>query len=84
MKPAGDVLKDVTYDTVDFCDGCDALIDDKIIGGGDQLIAGIPITNVVPLTCPESERQFKGADLGPTPACKAPHFLNQIELINQI
>ena len=64
MKPVGDVLKDVTYDTVDFGDGCDALIDDKIIGGGDQLMAGIPITNVVPLTCPESERQFKGADLG--------------------
>ena len=29
MKPVGDVLKDVTYDTVDFGDGCDALIDDK-------------------------------------------------------
>ena len=37
MKPVDDMLKNVSYDAVDFGDGCDATIDDKIIGGGDQL-----------------------------------------------
>ena len=32
MKPVDDMLKDVSYDAVDFGDGCDATIDDKIIG----------------------------------------------------
>ena len=63
MKPANEVLKEASYDAYDFGASCDAAIDRKLYGGGDELMAGIPITDVLPLSCPDSERKFKGADL---------------------
>ena len=38
-------------------------LDSQLFGGADQLLAGVPIGDILPITCLDSKRQFKGVEL---------------------
>ena len=64
MKQPSEVLSELSYDAEDFGVVEGDKLDQFLIGGADQLLAGVPVTDVMPLTCPESGKRFRGADIG--------------------
>ena len=64
MKPVSEMLKDVSFNSNDFGAACDEEIDSALIGSADELLCGVPIREVIPLSCPEDQIKFKGPPIG--------------------
>ena len=64
MKSPDELLKDMSLDAADFGAFCDEAIDGKLVGDTAHLLAGLPITKVLPVTTSPSDKFFDGVPIG--------------------
>ena len=64
MKDGSELMEDMTYDANDVSAYSDEDLDSASYHSADKLLAGTPLSEVLPIRCPENQRIFKGNDIG--------------------